>query len=351
LTKRWLAAAAVLFLALTACTRGSGTTSNATPLQVYTAGPTQDQVQKALGDANWWPSPPTFGVRPLDLEMTPQTIKFQITQRYERLGTGDTFSVNYVVYSATSDASSFISSRQTSLGTNVITTPKAGDQVFYTGQKLPTSTALYETAAFVRTGSVVIVADLLQGSGFASTSALGKLANLLVSRVKDVLSNKVKPSPLASGDSSLLPPPGTDITLTGAAKLPIQVVAGMVNAADPQQFVSLFTTLGVNDLVYGDYALNADLHMEVRAAAFNFLTASDAATWAAGAVGTANLTNGIFLTYIDPLKQYLGVAVVNRHVGLLLCKSTLDTEAAARACEMPMGRVIAAWADSLSSVS
>ena len=346
------AAATVAVLALSACTRsGSGSGSNATPLQIFTAGPPAQQIQADLGDSNWWLGAPSFGVRPLDLEYTPETIRFSITQRFIHLGTGDTLTVVYDVYSTTSAASTFMSNEQTGLGTNVVTTPRAGDQVLYTGQKLGTSTALYETAAFIRTGSIVIVADLLQGSGFESFPHMGSLSNQLVSRVKDVLANKLHPSPLASSDESLLPPLGTDITMVGAADLPIQVVAGMLSSASPQGLIKTFTDLGVNDFVYGDYALNTDLHMEVRTAAFSFTTADDANTWIDSAVGAANLTNGVFYTYLDPLKQYLAIFLAGRHVGMLLCKSTLDTEAASRACEAPIGRILPAWANSLSLVS
>jgi len=45
-------------LVLGACTRSSGSAGNATPLQVYTAGPSLTQVRSTLGSSTWWPGVP-----------------------------------------------------------------------------------------------------------------------------------------------------------------------------------------------------------------------------------------------------------------------------------------------------
>jgi hypothetical protein len=125
----------------------------------------------------------------------------------------------------------------------------------------------------------------------------------------------------------------------------------MLDASSPENFTTGFTELGANDFVFGDYALNADLHMEVRAAAFTFSSSSAAATWIDTFVGKSNLSsNGVFLQYFDPIKQYIGVFVAGSHGAILLCKSTLETEAASRACETPMVRVIDSWLVSLSAL-
>lgn len=333
-------------LAVAGCTRpnSTGAAGRATPIQVFTAGPTVSDIRTILGDDQWWPGTPSFGVRPLDLEMTPEDVRFTITQRYVRIGSGDTMSVQYGVYASVSTATTFVNNQQTALGTNVATTPKVGDQVLYTGQKLATATALYESDALVRVGQIVIAAAIKQGSGFVAVAELAKVAGKIVSRLKDVLANKVRPSPLASGDDNLLPAPGTDLTMIGVARLPIEVVADMLNAASPEQFTSAFTSLGVSDFLFGDYALNADLHMEVRTATITFSSAADAGAWIDAVVGKSNLdANGVFLNYLDALKQYILVFVTGDHVGLALCKSTLDTEAASRACEVPMERMVGPW--------
>ena len=339
-------------LLVAGCTRtaSGGTTSRATPLQIYTAGLTIDQVRSTMDDDMWWPGAPTFGVRPLDLELTPETVRFSITQRYVHIGSGDTMKVDYDAYASVAAATTFMNNLQTSLGSNVGTTPKAGDQVLYFGQKLPTSTALYETDTVVRVGQIAIVAAIQQGSGFVDTNRLAKIANELVSRVKDVLANKVKPNELTSGDEKLLPPMGDVLTLVGVAKLPVEVVADMLQSADSQGLTATFTDAGVQDLVYGDYALDSDLHMEVRAAAFTFSSPAAATTWIDDNVGKSNLdSSGVAFTYADALKQYIAVMVAGPHIGLMLCKSTLDTEAASRACEASMVRVIPAWQTSLAA--
>ena len=352
MTKNLFAAAAVITLLIGGCTlRSSGSGGNASPDQVYTAAPSIDQVRSMFGSSSWWPGTPTFGVRPLDLESTPQSVRFTITQRYVRLGSGDSIHVDYLVYASTSTATTFMNNIQSSLSGNVATTPKAGDQVLYTGQKQPTVTALYETDAIVRLGQIVAVAAVKQGSGFVDHNQLGRLANLLVSRLKDALANKLHPTLLARGDQQLLPPAGTDVTLLGIAKLPVQVAADMLDAASPENFTTSFKELGASDFVFGDYALNADLHMEVRAAVFTFSSSSAGATWIDAFIGKTNLSaSGVFLQYIDAIKQYIGVFVAGSHGAILMCKSTLETEAASRACETPMVRVIDAWQVSLNNV-
>lgn len=333
-------------LAVAGCTRpnSSGSTGRATPIQVFTAGPSVTDIRSLLGDDQWWPGTPTFGVRPLDLELTPEDVHFTITQRYSRIGSGDTMSVQYAEYASVSRATAFVNNLQTSLGTNVATTPKVGDQVLYTGQKLPTATALYETDVLVRLGQIVVAAAIKQGTGFVANDELTKIAAKIVSRLKDVLANKVRPSPLPSGDDGLLPAAGTDLTMVGVARLPIEVVADMLNAASPEQFTSSLTSLGVSDFLFGDYALNADLHMEVRTATITFSSASNAGNWIDSFVGKSNLdANGVFLNYLDALKQYILIFIAGTHVGLAFCKSTLDTEAASRACEVPMERMVGPW--------
>ena len=339
-------------LLVAGCTRtaSGGSTSRATPLQVYTAGPTIDQVRSLMADEKWWPGAPTFGVRPLDLEMTPPEVRFTITQRYVHVGTGDTIKIEYDSFTTASSATTFVNNVQASLGGNVGTSPKAGDQVLYFGQKLPTSTALYETDTVVRLGQIVIGATVRQGSGFVSDSRIGKIATQLVSRLKDVLANKVKPDEISTQDQQLLPPVGAVITMTGVARLPVEVVAVMLQAADAPGLTSTFTDAGVKDFVYGDYALDADLHMEVRAATFSFGSPTAAMSWIDATVGKSNLdATGLFIQYSDVLSQYFGVFVAGSHIGMMFCKSTLDTEAASRACEASMTRVVGVWQGSLAA--
>jgi hypothetical protein len=90
--------------------------------------------------------------------------------------------------------------------------------------------------------------------------------------------------------------------------------------------------------------------MEVRTAVFTVTDVTQASSLLYSMVGSTNLdANGVFFTYLDPLKQYIGMFSGGLHVTMMLCKSTLETEAASRACEAPMGRVIVAWAQHLRS--
>jgi hypothetical protein len=239
---------------------------------------------------------------------------------------------------------------QSALGSSTATSPKVGDQVIYYGVKEATSTALYDTVAFVRLGQIVATADLTQASGFASITLLSRIANLVVTGLKNVLAGKTRPSPLPSNDEALLPPPGTYLTLVGAARLPVEVVPVMLQSAAPESFAQTFHDLGVSDFIYGDYALNSDLHMEVRASVFNFATATDAGTWIDGVIGKANLNaNGVVSQYLDPLKSYIAVFIAGSHIGILTCGSTAATEAASRACEVPLENLIGGWQASLSA--
>jgi hypothetical protein len=338
-------------LALAACTRSSaGSAGSATPLQVYTAGPSLSDVRTTLGSSTWWPGPPSCGFRPLKREQTPQTVRFSITQHFIHLGSSETFEVGYVSFNTVALATTRMSNIQSQLGTSTVTSPKAGDQVFYYGVKEATTTALYDTVAFFRLGPIVATADLTQASGFASITLMSRIANLVVTDLKNVLAGKTRPSPLPSNDEGLLPPAGTDVTLVGAARLPVEVVPVMLQSAAPESFAQTFHGLGVSDFIYGDYALNADLHMEVRASVFTFATAADAGTWIDGVIGRSNLNaSGVVSQYLDALKEYIAVFIAGSHVGILTCGSTASTEAASRSCETPFIDLIGGWQASLSA--
>jgi hypothetical protein len=350
LTKKLVVLVMAAALVLAACTRSAGAGGSATPLQVYTAGPSLSAVRSTLGSSTWWPGAPSFGVRPLDLEQTPQTVRFSITQHFIHLGSSETFDVNYVSFDSVSSATARMTSIQSALGSSTITSPKVGDQVIYYGVKEATSSALFDTVAFVRLGAIVATADLTQASGFASISLLSRIANLVVTSLKSVLAGKTRPSPLPSDDEALLPPPGTYLTLVGEARLPVEVVPVMLQSAAPETLALTFHGLGVSDFVYGDYALNADLHMEVRASVFTFATATDAGNWIDGVIGKSNLdANGVASQYLDGLKEYLAIFIAGSHVGILTCASTAATEAASRACETPMTNLIGGWQAALSA--
>jgi hypothetical protein len=350
MTRRFVVLGLLVALVLGACTRSSGLSgSNANPANILAAGPSVSDVRSLLGDSAWWPSIPQFGVRPLGLPSTPETVRFSITQHYVHMGTGEVFIASYVVYSSVSNATSFMSSLQTQLGTTP-TGPRAGDQVIYYGVRQTSKTSLYETVAFTRVGEVVITADLTRGAGFADIAEMGRIANKLVSRLKDELAGKVKPSPTPSGDASLLPPPGQDVTLVGTVRLPVEAAADMLGSSSPTDLANGFHQVGVNDFLFADYALDADLTMEVRASVFTFSSSNDASAWLDAVVGASNLdASGVAAGYSASRGEYYAFFAAGSHVGILFCDSTVQFEAAARACEAPMANLIGTWQSALSA--
>lgn len=343
--------AGILVIALTACTRGQATGSNATPDQVYGAGMGTGDVRSLLGSSDWWEATPSFLVRPLDLPNLPETIKFAIGRQYVHIGTPETLNVNYVVYTTTSAATSSITDRQNQIGTsNTTSSPRVGDQSLYYGYKSVSNTALYSMFGFVRIGQAVIDIDLERAAGFADLSLMGKIANKAEGQLKNVLTGKAHPSPQPVADKKLLPPSGPLVTLVGTARLPVEALAGSIGSASPQALVDAFHQLGVTDFLYSDYALDADLTMEVKANLFSFSSPDAATSWIDQVVGASNVdASGVSSFYSASSGQYIGVFVVSHFGGIVFCLSTTPGQAASRACESPFGTFISVWQESLST--
>jgi hypothetical protein len=155
-------------------------------------------------------------------------------------------------------------------------------------------------------------------------------------------------SSLATTDSAMLPPAGLDITLLGSAKLPIEAAVVMIDSPSLTGLAQTFHSEGVDNVVFGDYALNNDTHMEVRAGAFKFLTPQDASGWL-DSMRNGNLPDpsGIAAFYDPAHGEYYFVFVAGTQGGLLICRSTSSVEAASRACEGPLSRVAPVWKLSL----
>src|SRR5258707_15208666 len=104
-----------------ACTRTinpSGSSSiSAQPKDLYGAMPSLSDVSAVLGDDNWRPGPPSFGVRPLDVASMPLTEKFTVTQPFVHVGSAETFIINFEVWNDSGAAKSHMTSVQTALGT------------------------------------------------------------------------------------------------------------------------------------------------------------------------------------------------------------------------------------------
>jgi hypothetical protein len=295
-----------------------------------------------LGDTNWWPAPPSFGVRPLDSATMPFNERFHVITRFAHLGTAETLDIDYVLWDTTTSATTQMTNIQSGFGTSATGT-KVGDQVLYYGSQT-SGAAPFGTVTYVRIGAIITTITLSLKDGFPSVAKLGKIATKVTSRLKDVLSGKVHVSPLPVGDLSLLPPKGPDLTLLGSLVLPIEAVVVMLGFESPEALAQILHTNGVDSIVFGDYALDNDTHMEVRAALFNFTTTQDAVTWVDELRGSNPFdANGIATFYEDGTGQYFSLFTSGSKAAIIVCRSTADVEAASRACEAPLSRLGPAW--------
>jgi hypothetical protein len=316
-------------------------------MDLFAAEPTQADVKSMLGDDNWWPGPPSFGVRPLDSSSTPMSQRFRVTQRFTHIGTSETFDVAFAQWSSTSTATTQMNDIKTALGTSA-NGAKVGDDVLYYGLQ-GSGAAPFQTATFVRVGSVVAIITWSRKDGLPKVDQLGKVATRVVARLKNALSGKIRPTLLSTADAAKLPPIGPDITLLGAAKVPIESVVVMLNSSAPQMVSGLLRNAGADSIVFGDYVLDNDTHMELRASVLDFTTSQVATEWIDALRGNAVPdASGIAQFYDHATGQYFGLFTVGNRGAILVCRSTNDGEAASRSCESPMSRVAPAWQLSLA---
>jgi len=346
LTKRFLVAGLLGLLALSACART--TTTNARPADFYAASPTMTDVRQLFGDNNWWALPPRFGVHPLNADRMSMAVNYQVTQTFVHLGTAELLSITYYVFDSTSTATTQMSDLQTASGTGA-TGAKLGDQVLYYGQMDTTSAAPYIAIAYVRVGSSITTVAWTRKDSFPTVSALSTIAKRATSKVKDVVAGKLRASPQPTLDASQLPPAGLNITLLGSTRISVESLAlAFGSASAPQQVVDLLHQGGVTDALYGDYALNADTHMEVRATLVSFSTTDMASEWLNLIRGSTPLdASGIFGTYEDATGQYIFAFAAGNKFAQLTCSAAGPSEAAARACEIPIANEASAWQLSL----
>ena len=341
-TRVALALIAALALLTAACTRTISTSStiNAQPQDLYGAMPSASDVGALLGDVSWRPGPPSFGVRPLDVASMPFTEKFTVTQPFLHLGSSETFFVEYEMWADTGAAKSHISSVQSALGTSAITSPKVGDQVIYYGNQ-GSGAAPFQTVTIVRLGQVVAVIGWDLKDAFPKVVQLSQIAGKIASRLNGVVAGRVHATPPSASDMAVLPPDSLDLTLLGTARIPVEAAVVMIGATSIDTLAQVLRSNGVNDVVFGDYALNSDTHMEVRATVFTFTTAKQATDWlspfassiATGQEGYYDSSHG---WYVFPFAS-------GTRVAMLMCQSTANTEAASRACEAPLSSVTLAW--------
>lgn len=330
-------------LALVACGKTTTTTGISVP-SVYAGGLRLPDIRSTLDDpSNWWPGPPQFGVRPLDSSTRLEEDRFDITFRFLHNGSAESLIIAYHVYFSSSFSSAILSVTQQASGTT-IKGPTAGDGTVYLNQKLDFGAAPYVSQTIVRYGQMLISIIWSRPDAYASTSASGNIAKKIVSKLKTYTSSTSRVSPPTPPDPRLLPPDGLELTRLGTDTLPVEVVPQMVGAPSPPEIAGIFKGLGASDFVFGDYALNADTHMEVQTAAFTFSSSSGSTDWLNKFIGKSNLDqSGAFFNYDDVTGQYIAALGVGSTGVLMICRSAAELEAASRACESPMGRVMGSW--------
>ena len=345
---RLVGTVALLAVVASACSiRPSTAGGNAQPSDLYAANPTLADVRSLLGDSNWWPGPPSFGVAPLDSATAPFNEKFHVITRFTHLGTAETLDIEYTLWNSTTSATTQMTSIQSAFGTSA-SGAKVGDQALYYGSKT-SGAAPWGTVTFVRVGQIVTTITLSLKDAFPSVAKLGQIATKVTARLKDVLSGKIHASPIPVSDELLLPPKGPDLTLLGSAVIPIEAVVVMLGFESPEALANILHASGVDSIVFGDYALDVDTHMEVRAGVFNFAISQDAVTWVDELRGSHPFDqNGIATFYNDGSGEYFSLFTAGTKAAILVCRSTSDAEAASRACEAPMSRIGPAWGLSLS---
>lgn len=340
---RLISTVALVAVVAAACSiRSSSFGTSATPADFYGANPSLADVRTLLGSPDWWPGPPSFGVRPLDSATMPFNEKFHVLTRFVHLGTAETLDIENTLWDSTASATTQMTNIQSALGTPVTGT-KVGDQVLYYGSQ-SSGAAPYSTETFIRNGAVVTTIALSFKDAFPSISLLGRVASKVNSSLKNVLSGKVHVSPPPATDALLLPPKNPDLTLLGSLDLPIEAVVVMLGFESPEALARILHGNGADSIVFGDYVLNNDTHMEVRAALFTFTTTQDASTWIDELRGSNQFdANGIATFYNDASGEYFSLFSSGDKAAILVCRATSAADAASRACESPLSRIGPAW--------
>jgi hypothetical protein len=202
------------------------------------------------------------------------------------------------------------------------------------------------TRTFVRVGQIVLALVWTKKDSAIRVDQLARNAKKFVDPLRNLSKVHATPSPV---DQNLLPPPGLDITLLGSTNLPLESFVVMISAAIPDTLLALLKAAGASTFVYGDYALNLDTHMEVQTALLRFPTAAAASDWANTFAPNPPDSSGIASGYL-PIGGGTPAAGVYHYVfssgsygGLIVCKSSIDGEAASKECEDPSHNTALAW--------
>jgi hypothetical protein len=352
MTRRLVVLGLLVAVVLGACTRSPSLSgANAKPADLYAASLGESDIRTLLGDTNWWAGAPSFEVPPLDAATTPLTERFAITRGFIHIGTDEQLLIHYTVFDTVSSATAEMTTVKNALGASP-TTPKVGDDVLYYGAA-GGGGAPYATRTYVRLGQIVVTLIWTRKDPNVTVDQLGKNAAKVVAGLKNVFAAKPGASPAALAPSEL-PPAGLDITLLGSARLPIETWVVMTRAGLPGAVVQTMQGVGIKDFAFGDYALNLDTHMEVQTALIKFNSADDANTWASTFAGAAPDANGVANSYLPmggtpAAGEYHYFFIQGVYGVMMVCKPSLDGEAASRECEDPLERTAIAWKFALGS--
>ena len=333
-------------LALTAVLAACGGSSqgSARAADVYSIIPTQDNVRNLMGDNNWWAGPPSFEVLPLNAERIDVSQKFSVSEQYVHLGTGEQMVARYTIFDKSSSASSTMSGLKSSYS-SAATSPKVGDEVLFIAQG-STGGAPFRYLTFVRSGQVILQMIWSRKDRNMTASTLAKVAKAFADPINNLGKTHATLSPV---DAALLPPPGLDITILGAANLPLESFTVLSGVALPDTVLALLRANGASTFVYGDYALNNDTHMEVQTAILKFPTPTAAVDFATTFAPQPPDDRGIAAGYLKigggtPASGVYHFVFSEGVYGvLMICKSSIDGEAATRECEDPLDRTALAW--------
>ena len=340
-----------LAIVLAACGRSSGSAGAPTIQGLYTSRLAISDVTPIVGDAaNWMQAAPTFDVPPLDSATRDDADLGGVWVRFIHFGTAETLMVQYTVWSSTSIATALMDAQVTIRGAS-LTGPSAGDKALYYQRKLAGGGAPFNNLAYVRVGQTILTIIWSHRDGYASQTAVGKIAVKAASRLKDSLAGKIHPPSPPAVDSLLLAPTTTQLTRLGATVLPIEVLPQILGEPDPRHFADVMRQNGVTDFVFGDYTLNNDTHMEVLTAGVIFSKfPTGGKDFIAAYFGAAGLTaTGEGGGWSAITGQYtFGFGTGPRAI-FVVCKSASNFEEAGRSCELPTALLIEAWHPLLSS--
>jgi hypothetical protein len=274
----------------------------------------------------------------------PVTINFEVTQTYLHPGTAEALVVSYIVLASSTISTLVMTNLLAASQTTPVTSPKVGDSSLYV-QNMGTGAAPFDSIAYVRVGTTLTGIEWFRKDAFSSANQMANVARKATAHVKDVVAGKFHASPQPQIDTSQLPPPGFNITLLGSTRVPTEaVVLDLGYSSAPEQIATILKQGGVNDALYGDYVLDADTHMEVKALLMGFADPAIASQWLDLLRGSTPLdANGIFSTYSETRGTYYFGFAAGGKAALMTCAATGPTEAASRACEVPLEGESIAW--------